>query len=261
MNCTGVDRLLISGPLSAEADKHVQTCDRCRALVHALDAPVLCEAPSPETIHRIEQKLHLNLQSVRPLPSTRYFVLCFAMLFVASVSLLTYLWGAAAIPVMSSLQITAIFAALAIGAGLLASSLAHQMLPASRHTISPNLLPVLVVLATAAAIAIFFSFEDEHDFWSHAWTCLRAGTFAGLIVALPFWLVLRRGAILSPALTGATTGLFAGLVGTAALDMHCPNLHALHILAGHLGTAMVCSLAGLIVGTVAEGRSYIVRQG
>jgi len=46
---------------------------------------------------------------------------------------------------------------------------------------------------------------------------------------VPFWLMLRRGAILSPRMTGATTGLLAGLVGTSVLEIHCPNLDAWHI--------------------------------
>jgi hypothetical protein len=71
-------------------------------------------------------------------------------------------------------------------------------------------------------------------------------------------MVLRRGAVLSPGLTGAATGLFAGLVGTSVLEIHCPNLNGWHILVSHLGVAILCALAGLVIGLAAEvkGTNY-----
>jgi hypothetical protein len=69
---------------------------------------------------------------------------------------------------------------------------------------------------------------------------------------VPFWLMLRRGAILSPILTGTVTGLFAGLVGTSVLEIHCPNLDAWHLLVSHLGVAILCALAGLVIGLAIE---------
>jgi hypothetical protein len=107
------------------------------------------------------------------------------------------------------------------------------------------------------AIAVLFQFQHEQDFWGNAWPCIRAGTPIGVLAAVPFWLMLRRGAILSPTMSGAATGLFAGLVGTSVLEIHCPNLDAWHILVSHLGVAMLCALAGLVVGLTAEVKGYI----
>jgi len=64
--------------------------------------------------------------------------------------------------------------------------------------------------------------------------------------------VLRPGAILSPIMTGAATGLLAGLAGTTALEIHCPNLDAWHILASHLGVAVIGAVVGLLVGWAVE---------
>ena len=69
---------------------------------------------------------------------------------------------------------------------------------------------------------------------------------------MPFWLVLRRGAILSPRLTGAAAGLLAGLAGTSMLEIHCPNLDAWHILLSHWGVAILCALGGFVAGLTAE---------
>jgi hypothetical protein len=141
---------------------------------------------------------------------------------------------------------------MAIGSGLLASSLVQQMLPGSRHTVAPSLLLVGVTISLAVAIVIFVQFRQEQHFWRDAWVCIRAGTPIAGLAAVLFWLVLRRGAVLSPSMTGATTGLLAGLVGTTILDIHCTILNAWHILAAHLGVAMLGALAGLLAGLTVE---------
>ena len=141
---------------------------------------------------------------------------------------------------------------------MLAYSLVQQMVPGTRHRISPRLLPVCITISLMIAMVLLFQFQYERNFWRNAWACIRAGTPFGVLAAVPVWLVLRRGAILSPALTGAATGLFAGLVGTSVLEIHCPNLDAWHILVSHLGVAVLCTLAGLVIGLVIERKIYAV---
>jgi hypothetical protein len=109
-------------------------------------------------------------------------------------------------------------------------------------------------MLVAIVMAVLFQVQQEENFWGNAWACIRAGTLVGALAAVPFWLVLRRGAILSPRMTGAAAGLLAGLAGTSMLEMHCPNLDAWHILLSHLGTAILCGLAGFAMGLAAEIR-------
>jgi hypothetical protein len=130
------------------------------------------------------------------------------------------------------------------------------MVPGSRHRIPPTLLPVAITISLTIAMAVLFQFQHEQKFWGNAWACIRAGTPFGVLAAVPFWLMLRRGAILSPTMSGAATGLFAGLVGTSVLEIHCPNLDVWHILVSHLGVAILCALAGLVIGLAAERKSY-----
>jgi hypothetical protein len=159
---------------------------------------------------------------------------------------------------MTPLETAAILTALALSTVLLAHSLAHQMVPGSRNRISPRMLPIVITVALTIAITVLFQFQHERNFWGNAWTCIRAGALIGALAAVPFWLVLRRGAILSPGMTGAATGLLTGLVGTTVLEIHCPNLDAWHILVSHVGVAILCALAGLVIGLAAEvigGRS------
>jgi hypothetical protein len=164
--------------------------------------------------------------------------------------------GAFAIAVMTPLQTATMLGAVAVNIGLLAYSLVNQMIPGSRHRIPPRLLPVAITISLTIAMAVLFQFQHERNFWASAWACIRAGTPFGVLAAVPFWLVLRRGAILSPGMTGAATGLLAGLVGTSVLEIHCPNLDAWHILVSHLGVAILCALAGLAIGLAAQAKGY-----
>jgi hypothetical protein len=61
-------------------------------------------------------------------------------------------------------------------------------------------------------------------------------------------------------MTGAATGLLAGLVGTTALEIHCPNLDAWHILVAHLGVGVLGAIGGFFLGLAAENKKIISRR-
>jgi hypothetical protein len=85
------------------------------------------------------------------------------------------------------------------------------------------LLPVLVFEA-------IFHRQQQSGFVPTGLMCLRTGLARAVPAAVLLWLLLRRGAILSPGQTGATAGGLAGLVGLMALEIRCPNLDSYHIL-------------------------------
>jgi len=259
MNCDDVTRALGEGsPSRLEVQDHVRSCHRCLELVNALNAPVAVDSPSPATLRQITESIIADLRPVRPVAPARYLLAAIVGIFAFIVSIAVYQLGPRAIAVMTPLQTVAILGALAISTGLLAYSLVHQMVPGSRHTIPPRLLPVGITFALTMAIVVLFQFQSERNFWGNAWGCIRAGAPIGVLSAMAFWLVLRRGAILSPGMTGAATGLLAGLVGTSVLEIHCPNLDAAHILVSHLGVAMLCALAGLVIGMATEAKRSTV---
>ncbi len=265
MNCRDVDRSLmehdksVTAQLPAQIQEHLLTCDRCRELVRALN-PVDNDAPTPEILRQLEETLNAELRPVRPLAPTRYLFAAFAAIFFLIVAAGVYRLGAFAISVMSPVQTIAILGALAASAGLLAYSLVHQMAPGTRHRIPPKLLPVAVVGMLAIVMAFLFQFQHERDFWGSGWACLRAGTPLGLLAAVPFWLLLRQGAILSQRVTGAAAGLLAGLVGTTALEIHCPILGAAHILTWHLSVAILGAVIGLAAGFASEAAERHLRS-
>jgi hypothetical protein len=219
MNCKDVARALSEeSRLSFQAQDHLRICNRCQELVRLLNWSVPVDPPSTATLQQMAEGMATNLRPVHPVAPAPYFFGAFVSVFVSIVALGVYRMGAFAMAVMIPLEAAAILIVLAISTGLLAYSLVHQMIPGSRH--------------------------------------IRAGAPIGLLATVPFWLMLRRGAILSPSTTGAATGLLAGLVGTSVLEIHCPNLDAWHILVSHLGVAMLCALAGLAIGLAAEVKIY-----
>jgi hypothetical protein len=244
--------------LALRAQVHARTCICCQELVHLFDSPVPVAPPSPATLRQIAEAMATNLLPVRPLAQARYLLGAFVGIFVSIVALGVYRLGAFAIPVTTLLQIAAIMSTLAIGTGFLASSVVNQMVPGTHVAVSPKLLLIGITISFMMATALLFQFQQQDNFWSSAWVCVHAATpFAGLAAVL-FWLVLRRGAVLSPSMTGAATGLLAGLVGTTVLELHCPILNGWHILASHFGVAILCALGGFVTGLTAEtfGRTF-----
>ena len=253
MNCHDVDQALSKGsPLPLQAEEHAGTCNRCQQLLSALNSSVPEDPLSPAALRKIAASLAYNLRPVRPLALARYFVGAFVGIFVSIVALSVYRLGAFAIAVMTPLQTTTILSTLAIGTGLLVYSLVNQMVPGSRHRIAPALLAAGITMFVAMVMAVLFQIQHEENFWGNAWVCIQAGTLVGTLAAVPIWLVLRRGAILAPRMTGAAAGLLAGLAGTSMLEMHCTNLDVRHILISHLGVTILCALAGLAIGITAE---------
>jgi hypothetical protein len=258
MNCREVDRALIeleaspAMPFPPEAQEHVRSCNRCQRLAEALNISIDAGSPSPATLRKIERAMAADFRPVRPLAPAARRSAVFGGIFGCSVAFGVYRLGAFAIAVMSPLQAWAILSTLAISAALMAYSLAYQMVPGSRHRIPPRRLAGGILFSLAVAIVLLFQFQHEADFWTGNWACISAGTPFSVLAAIPLWLVLRRGAVLSPSMTGAATGLLAGLVGTSVLEIHCPNLDAGHILVAHLGVSFLCATAGFLIGLAVE---------
>jgi hypothetical protein len=155
---------------------------------------------------------------------------------------------------MGALETAIVVAALTICAASCVRSLVKQMTPAARYQLRPELLPPIVVGVLAIGVAALFHFEREEEFWASTWICLKIGLQIALPTAVLVWLVVRMGLILSPGVTGGTVGVVAGLAAAGALEVHCPNVDAWHILASHLGVAVCAGLLGFIPGLAAKFR-------
>lgn len=255
MNCRDLERNLIedgssSGSLlSLEAEQHLLTCSRCDKLMRALRTESSEERPAPAVMSRLASDLAADLVPTRPLASKGFYLSVFAGTFASIIAFGVYREGTFALSAMSPVQTVTILCSLAVCAFLLGWSLVNQMAPGSRHWFRPQFLPAAVIVALSLLMAIFFRFGQHTLFWRQGWACLRTGFPFVLLAVVPFWLILRRGAILSPRAACAATGLLAGLAGTTVLEIHCPNLELSHILVWHLGVSLLATLGGFAVGT------------
>jgi len=256
MNCNDVDKGLdigaIAGSPDPEVREHLNHCARCRKLVAALSQPAYEASASPVALlEQIESGL---LSDLRPVRRTRkaYLLAALAAIFLVGVAFAVSRIGAFALAVMTPVQAGVMLGAVATGAVLTAYSLVHLILPGSLHRIPPAVLPFAIALAFATATVVLFEFQPELHFWAAAWWCIRTGTVFGALAAVPLWLVLRRGAVLSLVMTCLASGVFAGLVGMMVLEIHCPILDVWHILFAHLGVLLILATAGLATGLAVE---------
>jgi hypothetical protein len=216
------------------------------------DMPEKDEKVPVELLARIEEKLLRDLRPVKPLWPRGYFAAAFGTLFVAVVWAGVYSLGANGMRAMSTEQLAAVLSAAAVSVAALSDSMARQMAPGDRHWIRPRILPAAVIALLLAVLAGSFEFKREPEFWARGLVCARAGASFALLAAVPFWLLLRRGVLLSGCATGAAAGLLAGLAGTVMLELHCAIPDATHILTWHAGIAVLGALIGAGAGLAGE---------
>ncbi|HEY4088232.1 MAG TPA: NrsF family protein [Bryobacteraceae bacterium] len=257
MNCSDIVADLAQdagvNQLTRAARDHLAGCVGCRELLAVVGVPgSKTAASSPENLYAIECRLVSDLRPVRRIAAGSHLLVGFSGVFLLAAGVGVYRLGAHALAVMSPLQAVTILCALAFGSALLARSLVNQMSPGSLHRVSPGSALLAIPLALAIVVAVLFPLHHENHFWMRIGICLKLGTPVGILAALPLWFLLRTGAVLSPKLTGLTAGMFAGLAATAALQIHCPNIEAAHIVLSHLGFAVLASALGFLLGSIAE---------
>ena len=202
----------------------------------------------PELTHSIAQRIGQTLAAVRPLRPPGYYAAGFVLIFVAAIAAGIGILSASGIAGMGPFMIAIVFGGLAVCGGLLAISLAAEMAPGSRRLLSPAALISGVLVVVAAIFWAMFPYHPETRFWFQAARCLLVGIGFAIPAAALAWILLRRGALLSPAASGAAAGLLGGLAGTVVLEIHCPDWNVVHILVAHWGTALACAAAGLLAG-------------
>ena len=189
MSCNHVNQFLINhddvSRLPSDVQEHLKNCRSCQDLLRVLVAPVLSCQPSSQTLRRIEHSLINDLRVVKPVAPARHVFMSLLAVFVVLVFLIAQRLGAYGIGAMNPLQLARIFGAIVIGSGLLIYSLLSQIVPGSRHRISPRLLPIGVVISLILVTLASFQFQHEANFWARGWVCLSLGLPIGGLAALP----------------------------------------------------------------------------
>jgi hypothetical protein len=112
-----------------------------------------------------------------------------------------------------------------------------------------------ILLSLAAIFCVLLPYHTETSFWVPSGNCLQLGVVFAVPTAALAWGLLRRGAVLSPAISGAAAGLLGGLAGLTVLEIHCPDHNLAHVLVAHWGAALVCTAIGLVAGASMEERA------
>jgi hypothetical protein len=233
MNRTDIDRVLLE-KLSAQSTG--------------------CEL-RPELTKAIAEGIGLNLSAVRPLRPFGYYAAGFLLIFLAPIVAALGMLRTYGIATLSPAAIVLAFGALAICAALLAVSLAADMSPGSRRPAPSVVLTGGILLSLAAIFCVLLPYRTETSFWAQSGLCLQLGVVFAVPTAALAWGLLRRGAVLSPAISGAAAGLLGGLAGLTVLEIHCPDHNLAHVLVAHWGAALVCTAIGLVAGASMEERA------
>lgn len=254
MTCLDIDGLITASlPLtSPEAAAHIAGCKRCRRLARALGDAAIAAAPSPEQLEHIEANVLAGLKPVSSFPpaASLWFALLFVVAVVVAMGRMEL--GIAGWLALGAAQKIAVFTVIVAAICLLASSAVRQIVPGARQFFAPGWLVSTALAALTGIFAMLFRPHAEPAFVATGLVCLRIGLECAVPSSIALWLLLRRGAILKPVWTGATTGTLAGLSGLAVLEIFCPNLNKYHILVWHMGAALTSALGGLAVGIIAE---------
>ena len=225
-----------------------------RVLVEKLSAQSAgCELRS-ELTQAIAERIGRNLSAVRPLKPFGYYAAGFALIFLAPIVAALGMLRNYGIAGISPAVIVIAFGALAVCAALLAVSLAADMSPGTRCPAPAVVLTGGILLSLAAMFCVLLPYHTETSFWVPSSNCLQLGVVFAVPTAALAWGLLRRGAVLSPAISGAAAGLLGGLAGLTVLEIHCPDHNLAHVLVAHWGTALVCTAIGLAVGALIERR-------
>jgi hypothetical protein len=235
-----------------EVAAHIAGCESCRKLSAAMRGPAEADLLSPDRLQQIQAQLRANLKPVEPLPDAGLFSLAFLLVAAAAVAIGTANLGTAGWQALDAFRKVAVFLVLETGLVALAILMAREMVPGSWVRLPPGLAVAAVLGIPAVIFATLFDFHQEKTFVATGLVCLEIGLECALPVAVICWLILRRGVVLNPAAAGALTGLLAGVSGLTLLEIFCPNPDKYHILAWHMGAALVSTIGGAAIGWLVD---------
>jgi hypothetical protein len=228
---------------------HLEQCATCRTLLASLDGSGPGAQASPRVQSQIENAVLGSLQPVKPLAPAREFTVDLLAVFAFILVVGMAIAGVRAPWRMGRWQCATLTSVLVGGAVLLAVSLSRQISPGARHRVSPRALIVAVATAFLGGALLLLPWRMTSQFWLWGGLCFSFGAVLAAAATVPFWRMARRGAILSPALTGATIGMLAGLLSATVVHLGCANITAPHVALWHAAIPVFTALAGYRLGS------------
>ena len=196
---------------------------------------------------RAEAAILGDLRPVNPMAPDWLHALILVLWFVAAAVDSASFLGMEGLRALGNGQAALIFAALLSAGWLGAVACARLMRPATGRNLGPTAW-VLACSLVAVVFAILFHGYDTAHFVQDGIPCLRAGLFIATPTGLVIGLLLRRGLVLNWGAAGLAAGTVAGLAGLGMLELHCPNLKAVHVLVWHVAVVAVSGGLGFALG-------------
>lgn len=189
-------------------------------------------------IERAQAVILGDLRPVRPMGPSGVYVLLFFCVFAALAIGAGLILGPHGFHVLSGVERALIFSALPIAAAVAALACTRSMRPATGPSLA---LPALLLAALGFPLlfALLFQGYSTLHFIHEGIPCLVAGLCVSIPTALLILPLLRRGYILDRRRAAVACGTLAGLAGLAMLEIHCPNLKAIHVMVWHVAVVVV----------------------
>jgi hypothetical protein len=192
-----------------------------------------------------------DLRPVRPLPAAWILTLLFAGAFAITAVASGGLLGVHGFHALDNLQRVTIYPTLIALALVAAVACSRQMRPAGGSGFGGVSLLLTLFCFPAVAAAIFRGYSTA-NLVPEGIPCITAGLLVALPTAFLVACILRRGFVLNWGGAGLAAGVLSGLTGLGMLEVHCPNLKAIHIIVWHLGVVVVSAAFGFAIGRVID---------
>jgi hypothetical protein len=229
----------------------MKSCERCweePAMPFEVPARISGAKPDSRRLAEVRKTFTATAAPVRPLPSNATMMtLCLAV-FIALGVLLAMPVGFYGFAKMNTAARWMEYSVLLLLALVLAGGVVEQMIPGSRRTMRPVWGILFSIVLLSVTTLLLFPDFDTTRFVPRGIGCLRYGLLSSIPAAGLTWVLMRRGFITDPLAGAVWGGALSGLLGTAALALHCPIFSAPHIVVWHAGVIVVTSVAGACIG-------------
>jgi len=202
-------------------------------------------------VETIAGALLQDLRPVRPLAPAWVFTLSLTCLFAIFAVVSASILGLHGVHALSFTQIGWLFSGLLGTAMMAAVASAREMRPASGVRLGFRV-PVAAIAVFLALFASLLTGYGTQHFVAEGIPCLVAGLSVALPTAAAAVWILRRGYVMDWSKAGTVAGTLAGLTGLGMLELHCPNLKAIHVMVWHVAVVMVSGAAGFAIGWLAD---------
>ena len=192
-----------------------------------------------------------DLHPARALAAPWVFTVVFASLFAAISIGVASVLGLHGIRALSLGQRSLIFPTLFAAAWFGAVGCTREMRPAAGSRLGALTLVLSAVIFTGLFSLIFHGYNTQNVV-PEGVPCLVAGLGVSIPTGLVIVYILRRGYVMDWTMAGLAAGALSGLVGIGMLELHCPNLKAIHVITWHVAVLVSSGFLGYTCGWIVE---------